>query len=138
MTTTSPSSVGIGLAESTSDLNSFALFGKTAFALILLIIIILLCAWLIKKINSLQNKNTPMHIVGSIPIGSKERIIIVEIQDKWLILGITPQSINMLHELPATPQDTDLSKLTDNNNSFARKFLESLQTNVIHRKEPPL
>ncbi len=71
-------------------------------------------------------------LVGGLSLGPRERIAVVEAGGKWLVLGITPQSVNLLTAIddPAqapragrpggTPEDTlgasfaqILSPLTD-------------------------
>ncbi|MDL2284152.1 flagellar biosynthetic protein FliO [Oxalobacter sp. OttesenSCG-928-P03] len=41
-----------------------------------------------------------MKVVGGISIGNRERIMVVEIGDHWLILGVTPSQINTLATMP--------------------------------------
>jgi len=38
-----------------------------------------------------------MRIISAIPVGSRERIALVEIADKQVLVGITQHNINLLH-----------------------------------------
>lgn len=41
--------------------------------------------------------NSMLKPVASLALGTRERIVVVELGDKWLILGVTAQSITTLH-----------------------------------------
>jgi flagellar protein FliO/FliZ len=42
----------------------------------------------------------PVKIIGGINVGNRERVMVVEIADQWLILGVTASSINNLGSMP--------------------------------------
>jgi flagellar protein FliO/FliZ len=48
-----------------------------------------------------------MRIVSSLPVGARERIILLELEDTWLVVGVAPGEIRTLHTLPkgALPVD---------------------------------
>ncbi len=41
-----------------------------------------------------------MKTLAIMPLGPKEKIVLMELSDTWLILGITAHSINTLHTVP--------------------------------------
>jgi flagellar protein FliO/FliZ len=49
-----------------------------------------------------------MRIVSSLPVGARERIILLELEDTWLVVGVSPGEIRTLHTLPkgALPADS--------------------------------
>lgn len=60
-------------------------------------------AWLIKRsgLTNTNNRNgLQMKVVGGISIGTRERVIVVEVDNQWLVLGVTPSTINTLASLP--------------------------------------
>lgn len=38
--------------------------------------------------------------VATLAVGPRERVVVVEMGDTWLVLGITPSSVTTLHTLP--------------------------------------
>ena len=57
--------------------------------------------WGIKRFQSSRMMpGVKMKIVGGMTIGSKERIMIVEIAEQWLVIGVTPMQINILTTMP--------------------------------------
>ncbi|WP_201319705.1 flagellar biosynthetic protein FliO, partial [Burkholderia sp. E168m30] len=43
----------------------------------------------------------PLKVVSSVGLGAKESATIVEIGDTWLVLGVAPGNVRLLHTLPA-------------------------------------
>ena len=41
-----------------------------------------------------------MKIVGGVALGPRERIVLVEVGETWLVIGIVPGQIRTLHQLP--------------------------------------
>ena len=39
-----------------------------------------------------------MRVVSQLPLGTREKIAVVEIDDRWFIIGVTPQQITLLKE----------------------------------------
>lgn len=47
--------------------------------------------------------------VAGIAVGPRERVVVVEVDDTWLVVGVAPGQISMLHSLPrklAAPEVT--------------------------------
>ncbi|CDL41740.1 Flagellar biosynthesis protein FliQ [Citrobacter freundii] len=40
-------------------------------------------------------------------MGPRERVVIVEVEDALLVLGVTASQINVLHTLPPAPADAE-------------------------------
>ena len=73
---------------------SGALFGIIAF--------ILIAAWLAKRFG-LAGKTAGargLKVSASTTLGPRERVVIVEVDDARLVLGVTASNIRVLHQLP--------------------------------------
>ena len=42
----------------------------------------------------------PFVVVGGLMISPRERIVVLEVEDTWLVVGIVPGQIKTLHTLP--------------------------------------
>ncbi len=69
-------------------------------------------AYFLRKLNGGRSfGNTgPLRVVGGLMISTRERIILIEVGDTWIVVGIVPGQIKALHtlpkgELPATSSD---------------------------------
>jgi flagellar protein FliO/FliZ len=96
--------------------------------LTLIIGILFIGTYFLRKLNGGRNfgNNGPLRIVGGLMISARERIILIEVGDRWLVVGIVPGQIKTLHtlakgELPAapaggTPFSVWLKHMTERNN----------------------
>lgn len=77
-------------------------------ALLFVIMLMLALAWFVKNHGpkSLLGR-VPVKVVGGVNLGGRERVLVIEVADQWLVIGATPGQITTLATLPrqATPED---------------------------------
>lgn len=113
-----------------------AVIGKTVFALALVLGAMLLCAWLVRRVNpTLQGNGQWLRVVASRAVGPKERVVVVAVEDTWLVLGVAAGQVRKLHELPA-PQNTDAAMPTGGEHSFAGRFARVLRAQTAQHLAP--
>ncbi|MCE8019872.1 flagellar biosynthetic protein FliO [Halomonas sp. MCCC 1A11036] len=120
------------LAVGGDALVGMATLGKTAAALALVIAIILICTALLRRWGP-QRRAAGGHlqIVGSAALGSRERVVIVEVEGTWLVLGVGGGQVNKLHELPAPARPAgDPSSASAEGERFATRFARALKQNA--------
>lgn len=70
-------------------------------ALLLIIGLLLGTAWAARKVSGGKMFGQGnMRVISGIALGPKERIVLVEVEDQWLVIGIVPGQIRTLHTLP--------------------------------------
>ncbi len=59
-------------------------------------------AYLLRKLNGGRSfgHTGPMRIVGGLMISARERIVLLEVGEEWIVIGIVPGQIKTLHTLP--------------------------------------
>ena len=64
--------------------------------------ILFAAAWFLRRLNGGKpfGHGGPMKIVGGLMLGARERIVLVEVGDSWLVVGVVPGQIKTLHRLP--------------------------------------
>jgi flagellar protein FliO/FliZ len=74
-------------------------------ALTAIIFFILLAAWVAKRFGFTPKTGSSkeMKVSASCSVGARERVVIVDVQDARLVLGVTAGQITHLHTLPAAP-----------------------------------
>ncbi|MFD2229930.1 flagellar biosynthetic protein FliO [Alkalimarinus sediminis] len=71
---------------------------KAILGLIAVVALIFAIAWFVKRFTGLAVSNQQqMRIISAIPVGTKERIALIEVAEKQLLVGITQHNINLLH-----------------------------------------
>ena len=80
-------------------------------SLALIVGVLVLGAFLLRRLNGGRafGNTGPMRVVGGIMISSRERIVLVEIEDTWIVVGIVPGQIKTLHTLPKGELPTGLN-----------------------------
>ena len=74
---------------------------QVVFSLLLVLAAIVLVAWLLKRINLPQHGAANLlKVVGGVAVGQRERVVLVEINDTWLIVGVAPGQVRTLHTMP--------------------------------------
>ncbi|MDR3299563.1 MAG: flagellar biosynthetic protein FliO [Candidatus Accumulibacter sp.] len=72
------------------------------FGLALVIGLLLLGAYLLRRLNGGRafGNTGPLRIVGGLILSPRERIVLIEVGETWLVVGIVPGQIKTLHTLP--------------------------------------
>lgn len=72
------------------------------------VILLILCgAWLVRKLGFAPQARSSklLSVRGSCQLGQRERVVIVEVDNTWLVLGVTAHQVTPLHVLPTPPVD---------------------------------
>lgn len=71
-------------------------------ALLMVVLLIVITALLLRRSpwgGSLSRGKSLLTVRHSYALGQRERVVIVEVADRWLLLGVTPGGITLLSEL---------------------------------------
>lgn len=76
-------------------------------ALAVIILLILLAGWLARRcgFSAKSSVSREVKLRSSISLGPRERIVVVEVDDARLVLGVTASQITHLHTLPPAPSE---------------------------------
>ena len=59
-------------------------------------------AWLMKRFGPRSHVGTvPIRLVGALSLGGRERIMVVEVGNQWIVVGASPGRVNALATMPA-------------------------------------
>lgn len=83
---------------------------QATLALAFIVALLLGLAWLAKKASSSKGFGQGgMKVIGSLGLGPRERVVLLEVGNEWLVIGVVPGQIRTLHRLAkgnATPSDS--------------------------------
>ena len=81
--------------------STFGTLAQVVFGLAVVMGAIALTAWLARRyMPAVRGVGGLVKVVGGVMVGPKERVVVVEVGDTWLVLGVTAQQVNTLHSLP--------------------------------------
>ena len=92
------------VAPATEPVRSFAAAGllQAALGLAVVIGLVFLFAWMARRFGLQPSGNGKLlKVVSSAMVGHRERIVVVEIGDAWLVLGVAAGQVRTLHTMPA-------------------------------------
>lgn len=69
--------------------------------LVAVLLLIAGAAWLAKRLGVTQaGASGLLRVVSSASVGTRERVVIVEVGESWIVVGVAPGSVNALMTLP--------------------------------------
>lgn len=103
--------------------------GRVALFLLFIIALIVLLAWLLHKtratrFNGLLGGRSDMKLVSVLSLGLKEKIAVVQVGEKQLVVGITASQITLLTELDKPLEQSDEQAAT----SFAQLLKKAIRS----------
>jgi len=73
----------------------------TVFSLILVLGLLVGLAWLLKRFGPKTiTGGANVKLVGALSVGARERILVVEVGEQWIVVGASPGRMNALATLP--------------------------------------
>lgn len=96
--------------------------GQIVISLALVVGAIVVLALLYKKLQLKMPGSKHFKVVATLPVGQKERILVIEIQGKQRVIGVTPNSVNFLFDLEnPLPEEKLASDFHTQLQSFLKK-----------------
>jgi flagellar protein FliO/FliZ len=77
---------------------------QVVFALLLVLAAIGVFAWLVRRVAPGYGAAGPARVVGGVMVGPRERLVVVEVGDTWLLLGVASGSVSLVHSMARPPQ----------------------------------
>lgn len=71
------------------------------FGLIIVMAALALFFWFLRRFSPGQTgAQGVVKVIGGVMVGPRERVVVVEVGDTWLLLGVAGGQVNTLHSLP--------------------------------------
>lgn len=94
-------------------------------------------AWIARRFGlQAPRLGSAVKVVGGVMLTPKERVVVVEVQGTWLVLGVAPGHVSMLHSLPAEIDDLDKLEGSDAAIPFADRLRDSLARRFAPKPSP--
>lgn len=102
---------------------------QAGLALTFVVAVLVGTAWLARKVSGGKGFGQGgLKVIGGVALGPRERIVLIEVGNEWLVVGLVPGQIRTLHRLEKG-QLADVAPTGDKN--FA-DWLNSLTTRRQH------
>jgi flagellar protein FliO/FliZ len=59
-------------------------------------------AWLLKRFGLARalSGNSAARVIGGVSVGTRERVMVIEVGDQWIVVGVAPGRVNALTTMP--------------------------------------
>ncbi|MEA5444266.1 flagellar biosynthetic protein FliO [Gammaproteobacteria bacterium AB-CW1] len=114
-----------GLAESSvgDEIGGVQGLANVVFSLIVVLAVVLGVAWFMRRMPGMGGSGSAhMKVIGQMPLSTRERLMLVEVGNEQILLGVSPAGIRTLHVLGKpleSPQE-------QNEPSFKKRLMETL------------
>lgn len=100
---------------------------QVMLALGLVLAVIALCAWVLRRLTPGQfGAAGAVQVVGAVSVGVKERVVLVDVGDTRLILGVAPGQVQLLHQLPRPASAAESAQFSSPRGDFYRQLKHAL------------
>jgi len=94
--------------------------------LVAVLLLIAGTAWVAKRLGVTQGgASSLLRVVSSASVGTRERVVVVEVGESWLVVGVAPGSVNALMTLPKGEIQSAVSPSL--NSSFAARLHQMIE-----------
>ncbi|MGH8232424.1 MAG: flagellar biosynthetic protein FliO [Steroidobacteraceae bacterium] len=76
---------------------------RVTLALLVVLAAVLAAAWLTRRMRALGSGRAlaDLQVLAQMPLGTRERAVLLRVGDCQLLIGVTPSNVRTLHVLPA-------------------------------------
>jgi flagellar protein FliO/FliZ len=101
---------------------------QVTLALLVVLVAVFAVAWVVRRMRGFGNRvGGAIDVIADIPLGAKERAVLLKVGQKQILVGVAPGRVNTLHVLE---EPLDLTKpsagATDSRPTFKSLMLRSL------------
>lgn len=74
---------------------------QVLFGLIAVLALMVGVAWMMRRMGVAgMQSNSVARVIGGVAVGTRERVVVVEVADQWIVVGVAPGRVNALQTLP--------------------------------------
>ncbi len=95
---------------------------QLVLGMILVLGLIVLSAWVLRRFNRFQSAASgQLKVVGGLSMGARERVVLVQVGEQQLLLGVAPGRVQTLHVLDE-PLSDNASQTSPGDTGFAQRL----------------
>ena len=113
---------GPAASQPPTVLSGGAMF-QVVLALLLVLGAIYLVFWLLRRINPAGNAGGVLKVIGGVMVGPRERVVIVEMGESWMLLGVSQGGVTLL---ATVPRPSDAERLASHPAGFSAWLQQAL------------
>lgn len=97
MTHAQTAAVSTAATASTTTTSTAGNLMQVTLGLLVVLGLMAAAAWVLRRFNTAKGNNAAhIKIIGGVSVGNRERVMVVEIADQWIVVGVAPGRVNAL------------------------------------------
>ncbi len=122
--------------KATSPTSGFGgMLAQMVLVLALVLGLLLALAWVLRRAGLVQGAaNGHLKILGAVSVGTRERVMLIQVGQEQLVVGVTAAEISLLHLL-AEPIDVTTPNVPSPDISPSEGFAQRLQQALVRRQK---
>ena len=117
--TTATSTIGEGVTQPSEH------FGQIVLSLVLVLLIIFISAWLLRRYGRFPGvAEGNLKVLGALSVGQRERILLLQVSEDQVLVGVTTSRISRLHQLEVPVEVKDNVPVTS---QFSQRLQDALK-----------
>jgi flagellar protein FliO/FliZ len=110
---------------------------QVSFSLLLVVLLLVGSLYLLKRLHAPRGTAAAsLRVVAGAAVGTRERVVIVEVGSTWLVLGVAAGQVSRLHEMPRPPEAETTSTANATVPAPLPDFASSLKQMLDNRHAP--
>jgi len=98
---------------------------QLVLGLLLVLAVIVLIAWLLRRLPGWNSSvNGALKIVAALPVGQRERVVVVQVGEQQLLIGVAAGQVELLHLLEQPLPDSSAAQ--PGNGKFAQRLAAAI------------
>lgn len=104
---------------------------QVLLGLILVLGLMAALAWALKRFGATRAAGgAAVRVVGGVSVGGRERVLIVEVADQWIVVGVAPGRVNALATMPR--QENAVSATAPAAQNFSAWLKQTMEKRNAH------
>lgn len=110
----------VSAAEAVAGISSTGGIVKMVFGLLVVLGVMVLATWVIKRMMpGAGGQQSVIRVVGGASVGTRERVVVLEVAGRWLVVGVAPGQVNAIANFEI---DNDLSVINNENINMSNQM----------------
>ena len=76
--------------------------GQAVVSAVVVVAVLAAAAWALKRTNTMRRSQAPIVVETAVALGERRSLVVVSVEGRRLLLGLTPQSVALVTELKAS------------------------------------
>jgi len=105
---------------------------QVIFGLIVVLGLLAGALWVLKRVGGGRlTGGSVVKIVGGVSVGNRERVMVVEVADQWIVIGVAPGQVSKLADMPRQEQQQGAAALpgAPNFSAWLKQTIEKRNAN---------